>query len=321
MLRYVLLRTVGGLVTLLLISVLVFASTEVLPGNAASSILGREGTPEKVKLLKERLGLDRPAPVRYADWLEGAVRFDFGESLVQGTGLSGSGAVTGTPISEIVAPRLAKTAVLAAVTLAVLIPLSLLIGVATGLTRGSIGDGVTQVGLLVLISLPEFVLGAILVLLFGLVWAVLPAVSLGGSATELVLPVATIVGVCIAFTSRFIRSGVSEVASSDHVAMARMKGLPESRVIRKHILPNALGPALQSFALVTAYLAGGVVVVEYLFSYPGIGQGLVAAISGRDVPAIQAYTLLIAVVYVTANLVADLITIALNPRLRASYAH
>jgi peptide/nickel transport system permease protein len=301
-------------------SVLVFASTEVLPGNAAQAILGRDATPETLKILNDRLGLDRPAAVRYADWLRGAVRLDFGDSLVQGTGLSGTGTVSGTPVADLVGPRLSKTAVLAAVTLLILIPLSLVIGIATGLARGSLGDGMAQVVMLVLISLPEFVLGAILVLVLGVVWPVLPAVSLSNSPSELVLPVATLIGVCIAFTSRFIRAGVSEIATRDYVAMARMKGLPERRVIRKHILPNSLGPALQSFALVTAYLAGGVVVVEYLFSYPGIGQGLVAAISARDVPTIQAYTLLIAVVYVVANLTADLVTIALNPRLRASYA-
>ena len=320
MVRYISLRIAGGFLTLVLISMLVFASTEVLPGNAAQAILGREGTPESVALLRERLGLDRPATVRYVEWLRGAVRLDFGESLVLGTGLSGTGAVEGTPVTEIVGPRLRKTALLAAVTLLILVPLSLVIGIATGLKRGTLGDGVTQVGMLVLISLPEFVLGAILVLLFGVVWAVLPAVSLGSSPSELVLPVATLIGVCIAFTSRFIRAGVSEVTTRDYVAMARMKGLPERRVIRKHILPNSLGPALQSFALVTAWLAGGIVVVEYLVSYPGIGTGLVAAISSRDVPTIQACTLLIAAVYVAANLVADLATIALNPRLRASYS-
>jgi peptide/nickel transport system permease protein len=320
MARYVVLRILGGFVTLLLLSVLVFASTEVLPGNAAQSILGRESTPERVALLKERLGLDEPAPNRYFAWLKGAIQLDFGESLVQGTGLAGTGAVEGTPVSELVGPRLRKSAVLGLVTLLILIPLSLFLGVVTGLKRGSVGDGVTQVGLLVLISLPEFVLGAILVLLFGVVWAVLPAVSLGSSPAELVLPVATLIGVCIAFTSRFIRAGVSDVATRDFVAMARLKGLPEKRVVRKHILPNALGPALQSFALVTAWLAGGIIVVEYLFSYPGIGQGIVAAISARDVPTIQAYTLLIACIYVMATLIADLLTISFNPRLRASYA-
>jgi peptide/nickel transport system permease protein len=316
MLRFITVRLVGGVVTLLLVTVLVFASTEVLPGDAARAILGQEATPTTVKQLRDRLGLDRPAVSRYISWLEHAVKLDFGDSIVQGTGLSGTGTVRGTPVTALISPRLGKTAILAAVTLAVLVPISLLVGIATGLYRESPADSATQILMLILISLPEFVLGAVLALLFGVAWPILPAVSFDASPRALVLPVATLTGVSIAYTSRFIRAGVSEVARTDYVAMAHMKGLSKRRIIRKHILPNALGPSLQAFALVIAYLAGGVVVVEYLFAYPGIGQGIVSAIASRDVPTIQAYTLLIAVVYVFANLGADLLTVLLNPRVR-----
>ncbi len=172
--------------------------------------------------------------------------------------------------------------------------------------------------MLVFTALPEFTLGAILALLFGVVWPILPAVSLEVSFTTLVLPVATLSLAAIAYTARFIRAGVIEALAADHVQMARMKGLPEKLVIRRHVLPNALGPTLQAFALVVGWLAGGVVVVEYLFGYPGMGEGLVRAISARDVPVVQAYTLIIAAAYIVANLLADLLTVALNPRLRTA---
>ena len=202
--------------------------------------------------------------------------------------------------------------------MALLVPLSLLIGTAAALARGSLFDGITQTTMLVFTALPEFTLGAILALLFGVLWPVLPAVSIDVSFLSLVLPVATLTLAAVAYTARFIRAGVIEALLADHVQMARMKGLPARLVIRRHVLPNSLGATLQAFALVVGWLAGGVVVVEFLFAYPGMGAGLISAISARDVPVVQAYTLIIAAVYVAANLSADLLTVLLNPRLRAT---
>ena len=302
--RFVALRVGGGLLTLLLTSVLVFASTEVLPGDAAQVHLGRSATPDRLERLRAEMGLDRPAAERYGDWLAGVAQGDFGNSMVEGISLdiAGSGKASGIPVSELIAPRLKNTGILLLATMALLIPLSLLIGTATALMRGGVFDGSSQTLMLVFTALPEFTLGAILALLFGVVWPILPAVSLEVSFTTLVLPVATLSLAAIAYTARFIRAGVIEALAADHVQMARMKGLPEQLVIRRHVLPNALGPTLQAFALVVGWLAGGVVVVEYLFGYPGMGEGLVRAISARDVPVVQAYTLIIAAAYIVANL-------------------
>jgi peptide/nickel transport system permease protein len=320
MIRLVALRLVGGVVTLLLVSVLVFASTEALPGDAAQIALGRNATPLRLKQLRAATGLDLPPIERYFHWLAGAVHFDFGDSLVEGVGfdIAGNSQHAGEPVAQLISGPLKNTGILVLATLVFLVPLSLLIGVATALKRGSSFDGITQTLTLVFTALPEFTLGAILALIFGVLWPVLPAVSLNVSPATLVLPVMTLTLVTVAYTSRFIRAGLIGVLASDHVQMARMKGLPERLVIRRHVLPNALGPTLQAFALVIGWLAGGVVVVEAIFAYPGLGQGLVTAISARDVPVVQAYVLIIATVYVVANLIADFLTVALNPRLRTT---
>lgn len=320
MTRLVALRLGGGLVTLLLTSLLVFGSTSVLPGDAAEVALGRSATPERLELYRAQMGLDQPPVERYADWLVGTTQLDFGKSLIEGITLdiAGGGQGTGVPVTDLIRPRLKNTGILLLVTLLILIPMSIVIGTATAIARGSKFDGFMQTAMLVFTAVPEFTLGALLALFFGVLWPILPAVSLQVTPKSLVLPVATLTLTAVAYTARFIRAGVINALAADHVQMARMKGLPERLVIRRHVLPNALGPTLQAFALVVGWLAGGVVIVEYLFAYPGVGEGLIRAISGRDVPVVQAYTLIIAATYVVANLIADLLTVALNPRLRTT---
>jgi len=311
-------RLVGGALTLWVVSLLVFAATDVLPGDPAQVILGKDATPQGVAALRRELGLDRPAYTRYADWLSGVVRLDFGNSVSIGLHAGADGQLTGTPVSSLIAGPLRNSAILGGVTLLFLVPLSFLLGTAAGVWQGSRLDTAMQVSTLTLTALPQFVLAFILVLLFAIAWPVLPAVSFHASPAALVLPVATLVGVSVAYTSRMIRAGVVQILNSDYVRVARLKGLPERSVIRRHVIPNAIAPSLQAFALMVGWLAGGLVIVEAVFAYPGIGQGMVAAVSTRDLPVVQAYTLVIAAVYVVGNLVADLLTLATNPRLRTA---
>jgi peptide/nickel transport system permease protein len=208
--------------------------------------------------------------------------------------------------------------VLVVATFAILVPLSIAFGIWTAIREGSRMDLAGQVGSLALTALPEFVVAAALIILFALVWPILPAVSLTVTPRSLVLPTATLVLVSVAWTGRLIRAGVIEALHADHVTMARLKGLPERVVIRRHVLPQALGPSIQAFALTVGYVAGGVVVVESVFAFDGMGQGLVTAAASRDIPMVQAYTLILAFFYIVANLVADLLTILFNPQLRAT---
>jgi peptide/nickel transport system permease protein len=302
--------------TLWVVSLLVFAATNVLPGDPAQVILGKNATPDSVKILRRELGLNRPASTRYADWLGGLTHLDFGHSVSAGLTAAPDGRLVGQSVRSLIADRLKNSAILGVVTLLILIPLSFLLGTVAGVRQGSRLDTAMQVTTLTLTALPQFVLAVILILIFAIAWPVLPAVSFHASLTSLVLPVATLVGVTVAYTSRMIRAGVVQILNSDYVRVARLKGLPEQAVIRRHVLPNAITPSLQAFALIAGNLAGGLVIVEAVFAYPGIGQGLVAAVSTRDLPVVQAYTMVVAAVYVTGNLVADLLTLATNPRLR-----
>jgi peptide/nickel transport system permease protein len=286
-------------------SALIFTATQLLPGDLATATLGRDATPAAVAQLREALGLDRPAALRYVDWLGGIAHFDLGKS-----------AVNNVRVSDTIAQPLRNSALLVAVTLGLLIPLSLLLGTAAALRRGSFFDLGSQLITVMLVALPEFVVGIVLVLAFAIAWPVLPAVTFQVTAEGLVLPVATLLMLSLAYTARMVRAGVIDVLSSEYVAMARLKGMPERSVIRHHVLPNAIGPSLHAFALTAAWLAGGVVIVEYLFAYPGIGRLLIDAVTSRDVPMVEAVSLILAAVYVIGNLLADVATILLTPRLR-----
>jgi len=304
-LRLILGRIAAGAATLLVASALIFSATQLLPGDLATATLGRDATPAAVKQLRQTLGLDRPAALRYLDWLDGIAHLDLGKS-----------AVNNVRVSSTIAQPLRNSALLVAVTLGLLIPLSLLVGTATALRRGSWFDVGSQLVTVALVALPEFVVGIVLVLAFAIAWPVLPAVTFQVTATGLVLPVATLLMLSLAYTARMVRAGVIDVLSSEYVAMARLKGMPEHSVIRHHVLPNAIGPSLHAFALTAAWLAGGVVIVEYLFAYPGIGRLLIDAVTSRDVPMVEAVSLILAAVYVIGNLLADVATILLTPRLR-----
>ena len=306
MIRLVGVRIIGGLATVLAASILIFAVVQVLPGDAATAIL-QQGAADKEVLaqLRHEYGLDRPAAVRYVDWIGGAVRGDFGES-------PGSG----QPVSTLIELPLKNTAVLLSITLVLLFPFAVLLGTVSALRRQTWVDGGVQMITLVLASLPSFIVGILLILLFSFTWNLFPAVSLDLEPRSLVLPVATLVLGWVPLTARMVRAGIVDVLDSDFVQMARLKGIPERRVVARHVLPNSLVPAIQAFALTAASMPAGVIIVEFLFSFHGLGNALVQAVENRDSATVEAITLMLVLVYVVANLLSDLATVLLTPRLR-----
>ena len=313
MTRLILRRVALGVLTLFLISLVVFAAVLALPGDAATAILGKEATPDRVAALRDQLHLNDSVITQYLDWIGGVLTGSFGESTS-----------TQQPVSELLSDRVANTAFLVFVAAIVAVPLSIGIGVWTAMRRDRPVDHVLSNGSLVLAALPEFVIGIGLILLFATsVFHWFPAVSLlapGEKAwsdpSVVVLPAATLVLAVTPYISRIMRGSMIEVLESEYVTMARLKGLPERTVIWRHAVPNAIVPAIQVTALQLAWMAGGVVVVEFVFSYPGIGSLFIDAVGNRDMPVVQTITMLAAAIYVVLNLLADLATIAVTPRLR-----
>jgi peptide/nickel transport system permease protein len=314
LLKLILIRIGLGLLTLLLVSVVVFFATQALPGDTASAILGKEAAEvERYEALRKELGLDKPLVEQYTTWLGGVIVGDLGNSLVQDKA-----------VTELLGRRVANTVVLVFFAALLSIPLSLLLGSLTALRRDSKFDVSVSIGSISLAALPEFVIGIVLILLFATqVFNWLPAVSRVDPAKPIyqqielfILPAVTLTLAVAPYITRILRASTIEVLESEYVMMARLKGLPERLVLNRHALPNALAPALQVTALNLAWLAGGVVVVEYLFAFPGIGSALVDAVANRDMPMVQAICLLIAGFYVLANLTADILTILVSPRLR-----
>ena len=306
-------RVVIGILTLFLVSVVVFVATEVLPGNAAYAILGRNANPARVRALENALHLNRGLLEQYWTWISGLFTGNLGHSLVNGT-----------PVWSYVEPRVVNSAVLVFVTGAIGSFLGVLLGAIAALRKDGWFDHVTSVVMLAVTSLPEFVIAiALIILLSTVVWHVLPAVSLLPPGTYawdqpqlLVLPVATLVIVIVPYTMRMMRAAMVEALESDYVEMARLKGVPEWRTVLLHALPNAIAPTIQVIGLGFLYLAGGVVVVEYVFNFPGIGQGLVYAVNARDIPVIQFIVLVLAAFYVVMNIVTDVIALMATPRRR-----
>jgi peptide/nickel transport system permease protein len=302
-----------GVLVMLLVSIVIFVATQALPGDTARAILGRTATPQSLAALREQLHLNRPLVVQYLTWAGGLIRGDAGTSMA-----------AQEPVSRLIADRVINSAFLVLCAGLISIPLSVLIGAYAALWRDKTFDVVTSLTTLVFAALPEFVVGVTLVVLFATtVLHVLPAVSLippGGRPWEqpigMILPTLTLVLAVTPYVARIMRASMIEVLESDYVEMARLKGLSERIVIQRHALPNALGPTFQVIALNLAYLAGGVIVVEYVFNYAGIGGALRDAVSNRDLPVIQAVALLIAGLYVVLNLIADIATILVTPRLR-----
>jgi peptide/nickel transport system permease protein len=312
---FIIRRLLLGLVTLLLVSIIVFAATQALPGDPARAILGRSATPDSLRALRAQLNLNHPAIVQYGDWLKGLVSGDLGRSLA-----------AREPVTQVIGKRVENSAVLMLIAAVISIPLSIVIGAVTARRRDGPLDHTMSVGLLGLAALPEFVVAILLVVLLGTtVFQVLPAVSLippqdhaWQHPKELVLPALTLVIAVTPYISRIMRASMVEVLESDYVEMARLKGMPEGKVLWRHSVPNGIAPTIQAVALSLAYLAGGIVVVEYVFGYPGIGAAFVDAVANRDIPVVQALAILIAALYVILNVLADVATILVSPRLRTS---
>ena len=307
MFRIVAMRLAVGLVTLLAASILIFVTVDLLPGDAVTAFLGRDAAadPTAVAQLRAEYGLDRPIVVRYGDWIAGAVRLDFGVSLANRQ-----------PVSGLIGLRLRRTAIVLLISLAIIFPLALIVGTLSALRRDTALDTGLQISMLSLASLPSFVVGIALIVLFSFVWHLLPAVALDLSPRALVLPIATLVLGWMPFTARMVRVGVVQALDSEYVQMARLKGLPERSVVRSHVLPNSLVPAIQAFALTAAGMPAGIVIVEYLFGFQGIGVFLIDSVRSRDAATVEAVTLILVAVYIVANLLSDIFTILLTPRLR-----
>jgi peptide/nickel transport system permease protein len=319
-------RTLLGIVTLFLVSIIVFAATEVLPGNAAYAVLGHSATPQSLHALEHQLGLDRSAVSQYWHWLTQLLSGNPGKSLVAGGSSLGGGGAAQETVASVVGPRLGNSAFLVAIAGL----MGTLIGVGLGLLaavrRDRIGDHVLSVVLLAIAALPEFVVGIAFVLVFAsVVFHLLPGVSVLAPGEPpwqapklLILPVLTLVAVTIPYTFRMSRAATIEALESDYVEMARLKGLSTRRVLLRHALPNAIAPTIQVIGLNFLYLAGGIVVVEFVFDYPGIGQGLVNAVQDRDIPTIQFIVILLAAFYVFMNILTDVIALIATPRRRLS---
>lgn len=298
--------------TLFIVSMVIFAVTELLPGDVAVMILGSEATDDTLAALRTQLGLDRPAPARYVAWLTGAARGDFGESLRMRT-----------EVGPLVFERLKNSLALAGIAFVVGVPLALGLGIIAGLRKDRLVDKAITMTTLLGISVPEFVIGSVLIILFASLWPILPATSLIDPSANplesmkyLILPAATLVLVTLAHTARMTRASVVRVLRTDYVRTATLKGMPRSRVILRHVLPNALLPSITIIAINVGWMIGGLIVVETVFGYPGLGQLMIFAVTNRDVPLVQAVALLVATIYAVANLGADLLYAALNPRIR-----
>jgi peptide/nickel transport system permease protein len=306
-------RLAIGVVTLFLVSVVVFLATEVLPGNAAYALLGRNASPARVRALEIVLHLNRGLFDQYWVWISGVF-----------TGRLGNSLVNGLSVWAYVEPKLINSAVLVFVTGAIGALAGVALGAVAALRKDGWFDHVSSVIVLAATSLPEFVVAIGLIIVFStVVWHVLPAVSLLAPGTYawsqpelLVLPVTTLVIVIVPYIMRMMRAAMVEALESDYVEMARLKGVPEWRVVLMHALPNAIAPTIQVIGLNFLYLAGGVVLVEYVFNFPGIGQALVYTVNDRDIPVIQFIVLVLAAFYVVMNIVTDVIALLVTPRRR-----
>jgi peptide/nickel transport system permease protein len=309
---FIIRRLLLGLLVMLLVSIIVFASTQLL-GDPARAILGRDATPDRLAALQKQLHLDSSKIGQYFQWLGDLLHGDLGTSLA-----------SSQSVTSVLGSRIANSAVLVFLAAVISVPISIAIGSYAALRRERIFDTVTSNLMLVLAALPEFVVAVLLVILLSTnVFHLLPSISPvppGSHAwdfpDELVMPVATLVIAVSPYVSRIMRASMIEVLESDYIEMARLKGLPERTVLIRHALPNAIGPVFQVIAINLAYLAGGVVVIESVFNYPGIGLALVDAVNNHDIPVVQALAMLIAAVYVVLNLLADVATILVTPRLR-----
>ncbi|WP_432557651.1 ABC transporter permease [Granulicoccus sp. GXG6511] len=317
MLRLILVRLGTAVLTVWLASLFVFVAVQLLPGDVAQQILGQDATPEAVAAMRESLGLNRPVFERYVDWLGGMLTGDMGTSLV-----------SGEPVADTLLLHARNTLLIAIPTIILGITLSVVLGLLAGLYRGRGTDRTISGLALVGMSVPEFVTATVLVLLFAIAIPIFPAVVIDGAEARVselipfsVLPVIVLTISMAAYIIRMTRAGVIDALASEFVTTAQLKGVRPGRVVLRHALPSAILPTLNVIAINIAWLIGGVVVVEAVFNYPGMGTLMIESVHNRDLPVIQAIAVLSASVYALTNLGADLVAMGLDPRQRSGRFH
>lgn len=311
----VVVRIALGLLTIFAVSIVIFLATQALPGNAAYAVLGHSATPQRLQALEAQLHLNRPLTSQYGSWIGGVLQGNFGTSLANGE-----------KVSSLIGPRLANSAVLVIGAGIIGTLIAGILGLIAAARRDKLFDHIASVIALTITALPEFVVAIALVIVFSVnVFHILPAVSAIPPGTSplsdpnaLILPIATLSLVIAPYIFRMVRGAMIEALESDYVEMAELKGISRVRVLLVHALPNSLPPVIQVVGLNLLYLAGGIVVVEYVFNYPGIGAALVDAVSNRDIPTIQFIVLILAAFYVFVNITTDVIALLASPRRRAT---
>jgi peptide/nickel transport system permease protein len=310
--RLLLQRLAFAALTLLMVSVVVFMITNLLPGDAAEEALGQAATPEAVAALRVQFGLDQPAPVRYGRWLAAMASGDPGTSLV-----------SGQPVAELIGKRLPSSLVLAGVTAAVSVPIALALGILSAMFRGSLFDRAVNMTAVSLVSVPEFLIATVAVLIFAVKLRWLSALSHTADITTFnqflrayAMPVFTLCCVIVAQMARMTRAAVIDQLGAPYVEMARLKGARPVRIVLAHALPNAIGPIANAVALSLSYLLGGVLIVESIFNYPGIANLMIDGVTTRDIPLVQACAMIFCGAYLLLVMLADICAIVSNPRLR-----
>ncbi|MGZ2258754.1 ABC transporter permease [Roseobacter sp. A03A-229] len=312
MMQLLIQRLALGLLLLILVSILIFAGTMILPGDVAQQILGQSATPEALANLRAELGLNEPALTRYFDWLGGILTGDLGTALT-----------SGRSISEDIGRRLSNTLFLAFWAAVIAVPLAIFLGLLAVRYKDRWPDKLISAVTLTTISIPEFMIGYVLIYWISIQLGWFPSVAIINDSMSvwqklnaIAVPVMVLTLVVLAHMMRMTRAAILNVMQSAYIETAELKGLGMLKIIRKHAFPNAIAPIVNVVMLNLAYLVVGVVVVEVVFAYPGMGQYLVDHVSKRDVPVVQACGLIFAAVYIGLNLIADLVSILTNPRLR-----
>jgi peptide/nickel transport system permease protein len=319
LLNYAIRRVLAGVITLIVATFLIFACIQLLPGNVAQVVLGRNATPARLAQVDAQLHLDDNVAVRYFHYLGGFLSGHFGDStaaLVQQTHVS---------VSSVVGPALANSLILALIVLVLFVPCSLLLGYASGRRPGGKVDHFISTTTLAVGALPEFLVGIVLIYLlftwlgwFPPISTLNPGQSPLSDLKGLVLPVLTLLLVSMAFGARLLRASIIEVMNKEYIAVARLNGIEHRRIVLRYLLPNAVSPSIQILAQQTQYLLGGIVVVESVFNYPGIGRALVQAVSARDIQEIMIIATILAVAYIAINIIADIACALFDPRVRTS---
>lgn len=301
-----------AVVTLIIVSFIVFSATTMLPGDVAQVLLGQAATPEAVAGLREAMGLDQPAILRFFSWMGGLLTGDLGHSYANRMA-----------VADLIGGRLVNTLKLAAITAAFAVPVALTLGITTAIWRGSLFDRTISSLVVAVISVPEFMVATLAVLIFAVWLGWLPALSFGGDTSSIwavlsayAMPVITLSFVVSAQMIRMTRAAVIETLKAPYVEMALLKGASRSRMVLRHALPNAIGPIVNAMALSLSYLLGGVIIVETIFNYPGIAKLMVDAVATRDLPLIQGCAMIFCVGYLILITIADVVAILANPRLR-----